>query len=345
LAEWAWDKPIIRSIALKLLTPIEFSAWAILKLTHADPVSNQPYIDSVKKQMAADDAAAGKTSDSSESYSEQEKKKLRPTPTPTESYSSKLKRQLNAKETAPTDTDGYTAKEKTKLPATDERESPIQLAKEKREYLHEPKREPITNAFGFKLGLSPGEQVNVTGGTVSYDQVYGSSWKPDFYLHFEHQYFHSESWGSLAGTAELGFNYASGFGQLSFPFPNDATGTTQSETVFQFIQVPFLIGLNYRFNLFKYVRPYVAASVGPLGYIELRQDPEPAKKGIAFAYSTSLGASLLLDFLDKETSKQGYETDGIQHVYLTLEYLYMNTLGGDVSIKRGGLYAGFLFEF
>jgi hypothetical protein len=53
---------------------------------------------------------------------------------------------------------------------------------------------------------------------------------------------------------------------------------------------------------------------------------------------------LLMDFLDRDTARDSYLSQGVQHTYLFAEYFYLNTLGSSVVFNRSGLYAGFLFE-
>ncbi len=346
LARWAWDKPFIRSIALKALTPIELAAWAILKIAHSEQVEPsssdtvQPYIEQLKKKIAAEDAKNGtSTPQSATSYIEEQKKLLPPEKNgPTESYSESLKKKLKTEE----DSKDYSEKEKAKIPAEDS-ESVITKVKEGRDAIAFKKKGEPQYAASFKLGLSPGMQVFVNNGTPSntFSAIYGSNWNPDVWLHFEHLLTNSYWLGSLAGTVDFGVNYASGYGVLAFPFD----GSTQSQTRFSFVQVPFLLGIDYRLNLMKYVRPYVGASVGTMTYAEIRNDGQKNKGGISGIYSVSAGASLLLDFMDKNTSRESYLSSGLQHVYLFAEYTYLNTFTGNVTFRRGGLYAGFMFEF
>jgi hypothetical protein len=69
------------------------------------------------------------------------------------------------------------------------------------------------------------------------------------------------------------------------------------------------------------------------------------KRGYDFVYSTHLGTSVLLDFFDSATARDGYLSTGIQHSYFFAEYLYLSSFNQTgVVLERSGLYAGFLFE-
>jgi hypothetical protein len=345
-AEWAWDKPIIRSVALKLLAPVELMAWAILKITSAEevtaPVSNQPYIDRLKKELppeSADSSASG-------SYIDQEKKKLeesQPLPEKSnESYIDRLKKKLAEEEKKSESPGSYSDQEKLKLPSDAERESPITVVKEGRDHkLGFGDTPDIHNAGGFKLGVTPGMQVTVEGGTHTFADVYGTGFQPELVFHYERQFFHSENFGSLGVGTDFGLAYSGGKGLLQFTF----NGSNASQTGFSFIQVPVLINAIYRFNLLRIIRPYISVGAGAMFYSEIREDTKGDKRGYSAVYNGSVGTSFLLDFLDSKTRTDSYLSNGIQHTYLFVEYLYLNTFKSSVAFKRAGIYSGFLFEF
>jgi|GEM_PF-2682088 len=352
LAEWAWDKPIIRSIALRALTPVEVLAWAWLKLAHAQtptaspegPKSIQPYIDRLKKQLNEEDQRNGNDfPESNVGYTEQEKRKLNPTPTPAgvQPYIDRLKKSLPAEDSS----EGYSEKQKELLPPEKDQESPIEAVKSGHDHPPGmPEAKPIENAFSFKLGISPNIDVGDANGYHSFSEVYGSSWQPDLIFHFEHQFVHSENFGSLAASIDLGVSYAAANGLMDQPFPSSSSNY-RSITNFTFLQIPVILGAYYRLNLARVIRPYVGAGIGSMFYTEIRDDDRKDLRGYSFVYTTSVGASLLLDFLDRATARDSFFSIGIQHTYFFLEYLYLNTFQTDVMFQRSGPYAGFLFEF
>ena len=338
LAEWAWDKPFVRSFALRALAPFELVAWAMLKIAHAEDGTPQPYIDKLKKKL--DESNPG-PSPSSESYIESERRKLGPEPTPgDESYIGELKRKLGPSESS----GGFTEAEKKKLPAETERESPIKMVNEGRDRFPKPERPPIKNGVSFKLGVSPGVQVTNTANAVTFGRIYGIGWQPDLILHYERQLVHSENLGSLALATDVGFSYAVGFGQLAYGF--GSTNSTQSITKLSFLQIPLIVSGYYRFNLLRVLRPYVGLGAGSMFFTEIRKDNAGSKYGYSFLYAASIGTSLLLDFFDSATSLDGYLSSGIQHTYLFAEYTRVQSFNQTgVSFERNGVYSGFLFEF
>ncbi len=336
LAEWAWDKPLIRSVALHFLAPIEIAAWSVLKLAHGEEVvpkesDYQPYIERLKKNGTLSPQATP-------SYTEELKKQIAPAAPTTGSYSEDLKKQLSQ---VPDSTD-YSAKQKETMPPAKERESTIKLVKEHRDKLGLPELPPPHEILGMKIGISPGIKVN--GGGQSFDDVYGDSWAPDVMLHYERELFHSENWGSLGIGGDIGIGYAAGFGRLTYDFPR-GSGNYKSETHFNLLQFPIILDAYYRFNLFRILRPFVGAGVGVVGYDEFRDDGLPSHTGFSTVFTASAGAALLLDFFDPDTHREAYLHEGIQHVFLMGEFLTMNSFASPASISRAGVYGGFLFEY
>ena len=330
-AEWAWDKPFVRSVVLRALVPFELVAWALLEVSHAEEApSPQPYIDRLKKQIDS-------TPENPEpSYTEEFKKKIPPSE-PETSYSEKLKSTLESEESP----EGYSETEKKKLPAEEERESPIQAVLSGKSNTTQARRPDINQALGFMVGVNPNISVTDTDGAFNYSTIYGTGWQPELMMHYEWQPFHSEYLGSFGLHLNTGITLGEGYGQLSFPF----NGSTVSQTRFTFIQVPMLVGAIYRFNLFRLLRPYIGASAGAIFYNESRKDDVGDKRGYSTVFSGHLGAALLLDFFDGGSARDGYLSMGIQHSYFVAEYLYLDSFSqSGVVFRRGGVYAGFLFE-
>lgn len=260
-----------------------------------------------------------------------------------DSYSERIKKKLKEEDEAA----GYAEREKNKLPPENAADSPIEMVKQKRDKYPLPQKPNIDTALGFKFGASPGMKVTNTKNpkpTATFGNIYGAGWQPDLVLHGEKQFYHSENFGSVSLGFNFGLSYAEGFGQLAFAFGSKST--TQSETKFSFLQVPLILDAYYRMNLFRIIRPYVGVGAGSMLYTEIRNDSNPDKRGYSFIYTTSAGASILLDFIDPSTSRDSYLGNGIQHSYLTVEYNYMNTFAKTgVLFQRSGIYAGFLFEY
>lgn len=301
----------------------------------------ESYTEKLKRELKKEEA-------DSANYSEEIKKKLNAeagaSPTPSsESYTEKLKKELGADAPISESSNAqYIEAEKLKLPPEKRAESVIDSVKSGKPDTITLEKPPIKNAVAFKIGITPGINVGSTTGET-FETVYGTGWKPEFLLHYERQFFNSLNLGSFGVFTNLGVSQAGAYGLLKFPFNGDAS--RRSLTSFSLLQVPALVGAVYRFSLLRILRPYAGAALGGMGYLETRRDDRPTKWGASGVYSLQGGVSLILDFLDKKTMRDGFLSMGFQHAYLFAEILYLNTLFGKVAFSRSGIYSGFMFEF
>lgn len=325
LAEWAWDKPIIRSVALRMLAPLELAAWIWLKWAQAED-SPQPYIERLKK---ADPALT--IPDSANPPKAPSPRVVRPG-----TYAGRIRAGFPEEESV----ESYSDKQKPEIPVNSWLSKPLQQkpAGSADVTLDRP---GINTAIGFKIGVAPGMTVTNSAGNIGFNALYGTGWQPELLLHYEWQLFHSEFVGSLGLGFDTGLSYSTGYGLLSFDF----NGSNASQTKFSFIQVPLLLNATYRFNLLRVLRPYIGAGAGTLFYTEVREDSAGDKRGYSFVFSGNGGLALTLDFFDSKTALDGYLSRGIQHSYLIAEYFYLASFNrSGVSFGRSGIYAGFLFE-
>lgn len=336
-----WNSPFLRHAALHFLWPL--TAFASVINAFADELGQSPYIDRLKAKMKDDPKA--QENGSSKDYSKIEKEKLdkEQKVISSDGYTERLRSKLEPekKEDQP---GTYIDQQKKKLPQEDEdaRPSVIDTVKANTYKVPDPfERAKITQGASFKVGVATGATVGVNGSTAAFERVYGTGWQPEVIFHYEKQPFHHERLGSLGLTFDFGFAQAGGYGTLAFPY----AGSTVSRTSFNFIQVPILGGVNYRLNAMHILRPYISLAAGAMGYTEIRTDSRPDYRGFSLIATGAVGVSILLDFLDRKTMIEAYNSFGIQHVFLFAEFLSMRTLQGPVTFERGGIYSGFLFEF
>ncbi len=336
-----WKSPFLRHAALHFLWPL--TAFASVINAFAEELGQSPYIDRMKAKMKEDPTSGA--SDSSKDYSKIEKEKLdrEKKIISSDGYTERLRSKLEPekKEDVP---GTYIDQQKKNLPPedADARPSVIDTVKANTYRAPDPfERAKITQGASFKVGLATGATVSVNGSAAEFERVYGTGWQPEVIFHYEKQPFHHERLGSLGLTFDFGFAQAGGYGTLAFPY----AGSTVSRTSFNFIQVPILGGVNYRLNALHILRPYISVAAGVMGYTEIRTDSRPDYRGYSLIATGSVGASILLDFLDRKTMVDAYNSFGFQHIFLFVEFLAMRTLSGPVTFERGGIYSGFLFEF
>ena len=313
----------------------------------------QPYIDQLKQQMGDNEKPKA---DVSGSYTEEMKKKLkaqgRSAPSG-ESYIESLKKSDPQRFGEPSvKPPSFTEQQKSKLgPA--QKESAIQALKEGRSDLQLRREGAIHWASGFRLGAAASRTVTGDSASTngSFGSFYGSGWTPDLNLFVEYQPFHSEWFGNIGIVGGLGFTYNSGnanlkIGNLPNPFGTaGATFGTASHTNLKFITAPVSIGVNYRFNLLRYLRPFVQASPTYIAYLETRSDGRGDIRGKSTGLQIGGGANLLLDNFSKSLSWELYDEFGVKHYYLTVDYTKLSTIAGDVKFDASTLSLGLTYEF
>ena len=325
--------------------------------------SVQPYIDSIKSQMKDPSPPNFETNKGPVSpYIDSLKEKIPPEES-SEGYTQQLKEKLGPEGTGKTDS--YTADEKGKLGPGDQ-DSAIAQVKEGRSQLKYEKRGEIRNSFGLVYGV--GLARNATAPTIGtgrpFNSVYGGNYAPDLALVFEHNFLRKE-WGTLSvfGMAEVGIFQGFGTFQVapsnptispSHPAGNGVVFSSQSQTLFHFIEVPSVAGLSYRFQLSKYVQPFAMA--GPAGalFLEQRNDgitnSSPVlgfsgNRALGYGYYWNAGVAFQMDWFNKTEDFDRYAEYTIKHTYLTLNYSQFATVSSPVDMNVSGPALGVTFEF
>lgn len=377
-ANWLIEHSVFRSVFLSLLIPLQVVAWTALhpsvlfiplsaflllavflfgnrrkktvllmvalaltgsltlRPVQSARANQQPYIDSLVSGLAAETYVPQKSGDSP--YIDSIRAKAGKNES-SEGYTDSLK-----KEMAPTDgSKNYGENLQKTLPPNNG--SAIE------DYRNGKKLKPnkgtleTRNAFGFKI-LASANRTYTAGANqdIAYESVYGNGWVPDFSFHYEYRPFTSDLLKKFGLYSSLGTSFTKAKGRLKFVVPPFDTAT-ESKTQFKFIAVPVNVGLIYRFNLSNFVYPYFGAGPSAIGFIENRNDKVKGQKGHDFGYWYTFGAAFGLDWISPSSSWNQYETGGIKHSYITLDYSRLESLsGGLVDFTVDGVEIGFTFE-
>ncbi len=328
--------------------------------------SNQPFIDEIRKQIAeeeADEELPQATADDPNPYINHLKKQIAededPDEKPSESYIEEIKKnnpEFFGKEEVPSHIEEK-KKEIDKREAEVDPEdklpdSAIQAVHEGKSELQLKRPGDIKSAIGFRLGTFFSNSTTARAEYAtnrSFEDVYGTGFHTDFSLFYERQLFHSEVGGSLGLMGGLGVSIHNGRGQFAVNLAIPGTGGTEffgteSRTKLTFITIPTLLGVNYRLNLLRLIRPYVAGGGSFIGFIEDRTDSQPTVSGFSYGYFVTGGVAILLDWLSKSSAWSLYQQNGVKHYYLTVEYTRINSIGGAVNFGISGIYSGITFE-
>ena len=313
----------------------------------AEDKSQQPYIDTLKQGLEPE------SGDTSGSYSEHLKKELGKDPDSTGESEDYIKR---LKETDPVTTEqgkeggSYTEQEKARL-GPPNKESTIAKIKAGETELHPKTEGDIHYAAGFRLGASSNRTITSKGdaGNGNLNHYYGNGYVPELDLFGEWQPFHSEVFGNIGIFGTVGFSYQTGKGQFKNPnLTNPVTGAafgSISQTDIRFISFPSALGVNYRFNLLKYVRPYVQLGGAAFGYLEYRTDGQSNSRGYATGTLVSGGANILLNPVFRALGWELYDQYGIHHYYLTFDLSKYSAPNGEIDVSATIFSVGMTYEF
>lgn len=336
-------------------TLLGLSLTLCLALSQAQAESSStPYLDQLKKKIDSESHPASSAS-SSESYSKRLQESLGKESEA--SYIEQVRDSETFKKSEPKDQSvgvdqpqSYTDSEKLKL-APETQRSAIQDTLEGKAELQERRKGEVRHAFGLKYGASLKRDFKVldaSSNSPSFSSLYEQNYGPQFGFFFEYQPYHSEWWGSLGLVGAVDFGYFNGTGQLSQVIlqPGGATPfPLVSNTQFQFFLSPVTLGVNYRLNLLRYIRPFIFVGPTAVGYLETRNDDRGNHYGVSTSWLGSAGVSILLNPWARKSAWDLYLTQGVHHYYLTVEYSRLMPLGGMVRFAYSGVFAGLTYEY
>ncbi len=305
--------------------------------------SNSPYIDRLKNKL-------GPAEESPESYTEQQKREI-PSKDPFEGYTERLKQSHPHLSPSP-EGESYSEKQRLRLEPKDQGGA-IQAVNEGRSELHLIKKGSIHQAFGMRVGASLNSNFDATSGVkgIDFASIYGGNFSPDLSFFYEYQPFHSEWFGNFGFIGMAGVSYYHGYGRFTetlrraTPSGLGEEFPLSSRTKFQFFVVPLSVALDYRFNLLRFVRPFIMAGPTLALYAETRSDSKKGNRGYSKAFFTTVGAAIPINWLSKESDWNLYNDYQIKRFSLTLEYSRMQSVASDVNFTISGILAGLTFEY
>ncbi len=319
--------------------------------------SNQPYIDLLKQTMPPEkNVAPAAESGEPDPYIQSIRKKQEAQPgwveDPSQNYTDRL-RESDPKRGQNESSEGYSDGIRSRL----EPKPPggaIEAVMQNRSELQQKRLGDIHHAFGFRVSAS--RTFSITGETGSangnFSDYYKTGYTPELSFFWEYQPFHSEWFGNFGLIGSGTVSYAMGKGR----FPSAVAGslanpfggsdfTLDSRTNLRFITIPVSVGLIYRFNLPRIIRPYAMVAPTLTAYGEYRDDNKGSKTGYSTGILFSGGINLEVDRLFKELAWDLYADYGIKKFYLTIDYSKLTTASGLISFDRSVVSLGMTYEY
>lgn len=368
-ADWLLNHSVFRPLALGLLIPLQVLAWislhpAILwipffalillvgffrpktlgflplialvfsQTLRADEARvKTPYLDTLMSEIEPD---VKRTDENPDPYIQSLKKKMEKKSGPT-GYTEE-----EGKELEPDSSKGYTDRIQKEIGPGEHKSAIADFYSGKK--LKENRGDTTAKgSFGFRLLTSANRTYRAgSAEETSYDQAYGDKWAPDLLFTFEKRPFKGWAANRLGVQGGLGFSWVSADARFSQNLPNFGSN---SRVKIKFITFPALIGLTYKMNFFDFLYPYVGAGPGVFFFYETRSDGAGSSRGYSFGNWFVGGVNLGLDWISRSSSWDRFQSSGIKHSYLSIEYSRQVTFpGGLVDMEVSGLAVGFNFE-
>jgi hypothetical protein len=332
----------IRTLSFVSLTLISLSAFAEPEL--------QPYIDQLKSTLPEEkrvpDPTDSNPSPFIDSINAQAKDKK--TDLDEESYTEHLKK-TDPKLRENEDAKPFTEEAKKTLGPGEPTDGAIAAVTQGKSELHPRLDGEIHNAFGFSVGGGGTRNLSAPSDVqgANFNTLYGSGWAPDLRFFYEYQPFHSEWFGNFGIIASGAVAIHTGTG--AFDQNVDVGASTNfgssSQTQFRFLTLPATVGVIYRFNLLRVIRPFVSVSAAAVGFIESRSDREATMSGYSLGYQAVGGVNILLNGVSKGALWELYSSADVKKYYLTVDFTRLQTIIRPVRFEISAVNIGFTFEY
>jgi hypothetical protein len=346
-SRWLKANPFFRFTARILLVPFVGGAWFFSLWDGVDQASAQStsYIDRLKRTMPKDITGP----EDYENYTERViKKDLKDSPPPSGSYTERLKR-TDPKANDKAEKGSYTERLRQSVEPSDLK-SVIQSVYEGKSELKEKKIGKVKQAAGVRVGASIDHSISIPskGSSATLQSIYGNRYYPDVQFFYDYYFLQNPIFGNLGIGASAGLVYLSRRASFQVPLVNPVTNQPFSSVTdirLRFYVVPVSAHFTYRFQLMKYVVPFVYGGPAAVFYQERRTDSQDTKKGYSLGSMWGGGAAFQLNWLFPKTTWELYSSTGVHELFLTIDYRKTQTPKQPVEFNMAGLTAGLTYAF
>lgn len=318
----SWARAFSKMILTRVSLQIGLVFWI------QDLFADEPsYSAEIKKKLEADDTL---------DYTKKIKQSLPPEPDAdsSEDYTRKVREKIGLDSLS---SDGYTNSLRNSLEKPDSESAIADFKSNKKlkpNYGNDPKRDGFS--LKFLASTSRVYQAN-TREAVPYEKMYGNAIVPEIGMVYERKIR-----GPLLAYAGVSVSFVKGSGQLQYT--QGGTYNADSGTKFTFVTVPAETGILFRPNVGGVFWPFIGGGPGVMGVMERRSDGKESPKGYLFTYHGQVGLNLGLDWLNRDSQWDRYESTNVRDTFLTIGYHYTSSLpGGLMDLTVQGVLLGFTF--
>jgi hypothetical protein len=212
----------------------------------------------------------------------------------------------------------------------------------------------IKYAMGFNFYFSRNQALYYPHQTDTFNSIYKKNDQLGIGAFADYQIMRFKQAASLGVFGQVYLLNARGKGIPVNASNIEGAQEVAQKILFNFLAVPMTFGLSLRVLVLKYITLH--GSIGPtlFGYIESRSDHKrpscnllvlSGECGNSLGYTKTLGASLLLNWIEAESTTSNYRTFQIQNTYLTIDWSEMRSLKGNLNFLMRNYSLGLTFEF
>lgn len=211
------------------------------------------------------------------------------------------------------------------------------------EFIYTYPESPQTQALAIRAGTFSAPSLTNPDTGQTFQSVYGSAEKLMFVFEYEWQLLKLPI-GKLGLAVATGLYTTSGNGFYRKP---ELQPSPRAEEVYSFYIFPNSISAIYRlqFSDRQILVPYGTAGLDYFGILETRDDGGSTKFGGGAGFHVGFGGSMQLDFLSKQSMFDLDQEFGINHIYLTVDFRYVQGIASTFNITQNLLTGGILAEF
>lgn len=200
---------------------------------------------------------------------------------------------------------------------------------------------PVRNAAGISVATGGDLELSSTSAQAnSFSSIYRpeKKYNPTVDVHYEHHFLRDHLWGAFGPIGRVGVVTARGTGRFS-------RRNEETDVKFSFLAIPVSGGIVYRAIQPRFFVPFGQLAVVGIPFTESRGDSKASRRGLAFSWSYTLGASVSMDWISRSNAWSRYDEYGILHTYLVFQMQNLRPLAGRVDFRSNTLMAGLNFEF
>lgn len=184
-----------------------------------------------------------------------------------------------------------------------------------------------THSFGFRAGFLEKNKLSAEPSLTSNDffSIYSPRSKIHLSFFYEWIFFQDFLYGQWGIRTVIDILFFQGKGHFVRPLlqtnnTNEMILSDVSSVRFFFYTLPIIPGLYYQTNFFPWVHFFLWTGLGPIGYIESRDDSFPDNRRWGLGFFHSVGILFSLNQLFSEMHFELNQDYGIENIYLSIEF-------------------------